>query len=143
MSPLANYASVLEIVFALNALTYFYSIEPKRRGEMLGLYQEFRTHIPDFSRRDREARRGYLILAHYGTVHFFVTFFSLVFSVTSLGLMLYSAMDSDLLVPARLMVPGMIIMLVLVPLGSVWLGIICRGQFKKYLMNLARTPGKN
>lgn len=73
MNPIANYASVLEVVFALNAVTYFYSIEPRRRGELLALFREFQRHIPDFSRRDRDAIRGYVILANYGVAHFLLT----------------------------------------------------------------------
>jgi len=133
MSPIANYASVLEIVFALNAVTYFFSIEPRRRGELLGLFREFKQHIPDFSRRDREAIRGYIILAHYGVAHFLLTVFSLLFAAISIGLMLYGAAAPEAAVNNMWIVPGVLIMLTLVPFGSIWLTFVCRNQFQSYL----------
>ncbi len=80
MNPIVNYNSVLEIVFALNAMTYLFSIEPRRRGELLGLFLEFRKRVPDFDRTDRQMIRGYVILAHYGAAHLTVTLLSLLFA---------------------------------------------------------------
>lgn len=137
MSLVANYTSVLEIVFALNALTYFFSIEPKRRGELLGLFREFQAHIPDFSRRDREAIRGYVILAHYGVAHFLLTAFSLLFAAISVGLMLYGAAVPSVLVDSVWMVLGVLLMLTLVPFGSIWLTFVCRNQFESYLSTIS------
>lgn len=136
MNPIANYASVLEIVFALNAMTYFFSIEPRRRGELLGLFREFQKHIPDFSRRDREAIKGYVILAHYGVAHFFLTAFSLLFAAVSVGLMLYGAANPDAMVASRWMIPGVLVMLTFVPFGSIWLILVCRAQFQGYLSSM-------
>lgn len=133
MNPIANYASVLEIIFALNAMTYFFSIEPRRRGELLGLYREFQRHVPDFNRRDHEAIRGYFILAHYGAALFFLTAFSLLFTVTSVGLMLFGAVNPEAAVSSKVMVPSMLIMLTLVPFGSIWLTLVCKTQFQDYL----------
>ena len=141
MIPIINYTSVLEIVFALNAVTYFYSIEPRRRGELLGLFQKFQQQIPDFSRRDREAIRGYVILAHYGIAHFFLTAFSLLFSMVSVGLMLYGAADPGVMVSNKLMVPCVLVMLTLVPFGSMWLTFVCKTQFQNYLSSIVdSTP---
>lgn len=137
MSPIANYSSVLEIVFALNALTYFYSIEPRRRGELLGLFRKFQMHIPDFSRRDREAIRGYVILAHYGVAHFLLTALSLLFAAVSVGLMLYGAAEPGVVVDSVWMVPGVLLMLTLVPFGSIWLTFVCRNQFESYLSGIS------
>ena len=136
MSQVSNYASVLEIVFALNAMTYFFSIEPRRRGELLGLFREFQQHIPDFTRRDREAIRGYVFLAHYGLAHFILTTFSLIFSLVSVGLMLYGAVEPEALVDSKWMVPGVLVMLTLVPFGSIWLTFVCRTQFHNYLSGM-------
>lgn len=136
MSPIANYASVLEIVFALNAMTYFFSIEPRRRGELLGLFRDFQQQIPDFSRRDREAIRGYVILAHYGVAHFFLTAFSLLFAMGSVGLMLYGAVDAEAMVDNTWMIPGVLVMLTLVPFGSIWLTFVCKTQFQNYLSGM-------
>jgi hypothetical protein len=139
VNPIMNYASVLEIVFALNAMTYFYSIEPRRRGELLGLFREFQQQIPDFSRRDREAIRGYVILAHYGVAHFCLTAFSLLFAIISVGLMLYGAVDPGVMVSSKLMVPGVLVMLTLVPFGSLWLTFVCRTQFQNYLSGIVSS----
>lgn len=136
MSPIANYASVLEVVFALNAMTYFFSIEPARRGELLNLYNSFREQMPDFSRRDREAIRGYVFLAHYGAAHFLISAFSLVFSMISIGLMLYGAVNPTAVAGNTLMVSSILIMLTLVPFGSLWLTFVCKLQFEKYLTNI-------
>ena len=136
MSPITNYGSVLEIVFVLNAMTYFFSIEPRRRGELLGLYREFQKYIPDFSRRDREAIRGYVFLAHYGVAHFFLSMFSLLFSTISVGLMLYGAASPEALVAAKWMIPGILVMLTFVPFGSVWLILVCRNRFQVYLSSM-------
>ena len=136
MSLVSNYASVLEIVFALNAMTYFFSIEPRRRGELLGLFREFQQHIPDFTRRDREAIRGYVFLAHYGMAHFILTTFSLIFSAVSVGLMLYGAVEPEAMVVNKWMVPGVLVMLTLVPCGSLWLTFVCRTQFHNYLSGM-------
>lgn len=136
MSPIANYASVLEIVFALNAMTYFFSIEPRRRGELLGLYREFQQHIPDFGRRDRQAIRGYAILAHYGVAHFFLSAFSLLFAAISIGLMLYGAANPNAVVVSKWMILGILVMLTLVPFGSVWVILVCRSQFQTYLSSM-------
>jgi hypothetical protein len=136
VNPIANYASVLEIIFALNAMTYFFSIEPRRRGELLGLYREFQRHVPDFNRRDDEAIRGYFILAHYGAALFFLTAFSLLFTVTSVGLMLFGAVNPEAAVSSKVMVPSMLIMLTLVPFGSIWLTLVCKAQFQDYLSKI-------
>ena len=136
MSPIANYGSVLEIVFVLNAMTYFFSIEPRRRGELLGLFREFQKRIPDFSRRDREAIRGYVFLAHYGVAHFFLSMFSLLFSAISVGLMLYGAASPEALVASKWMIPGILVMLTFVPFGSIWLILVCRNRFQVYLSSM-------
>lgn len=141
MNPVANYASVLEIVFALNAMTYFFSVEPRRRGELLGLFEEFQRYIPDFSRRDRQALRGYIFLAHYGVAHFTLTCVSLLFSLVSVGLMLYGAAQPDVTVPTVWMVPAVILMLTVVPLGSIWLTFVCKGQFQRYLSDMEADEG--
>ena len=142
MSPVSNYASVLEIVFALNAMTYFFSIEPRRRGELLGLFREFQQHIPDFTRRDREAIRGYVFLAHYGLAHFILTTFSLIFSMVSVGLMLYGAVEPLAVVDSKWMVSGLLLMLTLVPFGSIWLTFVCRTQFNNYLSGMQSVEQK-
>jgi hypothetical protein len=133
MNPLTNYNSVLEIVFALNAMTYLFSIEPRRRGELLGLFGKFRERVPDFDRTDRNTIRGYLILAHYGTVHLVVTTSSLVFALAAAGLMLYAAAQPTSLVETQWMVPAVIVMLTLVPFGSIWLTFVCRSRFEQYI----------
>jgi hypothetical protein len=133
MNPIANYNSVLEIVFALNAMTYLFSIEPRRRGELLGLFREFKKRVPDFDRTDKNTIRGYLILAHYGTVHLVVTASSLVFALAAVGLMLYAAAQPNALVETQWMVPAVIVMLTLVPFGSIWLSFVCRIRFEKYI----------
>ena len=143
MSPVSNYASVLEIVFALNAMTYFFSIEPRRRGELLGLFREFQQHIPDFTRRDREAIRGYVFLAHYGVAHFILTTFSLTFSMVSVGMMLYGAVEPEAMVDNKWMVTGVLVMLTLVPFGSIWLTFVCRTQFHNYLSGMQGADKKN
>lgn len=136
MSQVSNYASVLEIAFALNAMTYFFSIEPRRRGELLGLFREFQQHIPDFTRRDREAIRGYMFLAHYGLAHFILTTFSLIFSMFLVGLLLYGAVEPEALVDSKWMVSGVLVMLTLVPFGSIWLTFVCKTQFHNYLSGM-------
>jgi hypothetical protein len=133
VNPIVNYNSVLEIVFALNAMTYLFSIEPRRRGELLGLFLEFRKRVPHFDKTDRQMIRGYVILAHYGAAHLSVTLLSLLFAVFSVGLMLYGAAEPSASVPTRWMVPGVVAMLTLVPFGSVWLTFVCRTQFEKYI----------
>jgi hypothetical protein len=133
VNPIANYNSVLEIVFALNAMTYLYSIEPRRRSELLGLFQEFKQKVPNFGSTDRHAIKGYIILAHYGTAFLALSIFSLLFALISVGLMLYGAADPTAVVPTRWMVPGVLAMLTLVPFGSIWLTFGCRTQFEKYI----------
>ena len=133
MNPITNFNSILEIVFALNAMTYLFSIEPRRRSEMLGLFSEFKQRVPDFNRRDRQSIKGYVILAHYGSAHLALSIFSLLFALTAVGLMLYGAVDPTAMVPTRWMVAGIIAMLTVVPFGSIWLTFVCRTQFEKYI----------
>lgn len=133
MNPITNYNSALEIVFALNAMTYLFSIEPRRRGELLGLFNEFRKRIPEFDRTDRESIRGYLILAHYGGAHLSLTIFSMLFAIIAVGFMLYGAAVPAAMVSTKWMVPGVIAMLTIVPFGSIWLTFVCKTQFEKYL----------
>ena len=137
MNPIVNYNSVLEIVFALNAMTYLFSIEPRRRGELLGLFREFRQRVPDFDRKDRNAIRGYIILAHYGVAHLTLSVFSLLFAMASVGIMLYGATQPTAMVATQWMVPGVIAMLTLVPFGSIWLTFVCRTQFEKYIASFS------
>ena len=136
MNPIANYMSILEIIFALNALTYFCSIEPRRRGELLELYRQFRLKIPDFNRRDREAVRGYFILVHYGAALLLLTTLSFIFAAIAIGLMLYGAVDPTAMVDSVFMVPGMLVMLTLVPFGSIWVTLFCKTQFEHYLSEI-------
>lgn len=138
MNPITNYNSILEIVFALNAMTYLFSIEPRRRSELLGLFQQFKQKVPDFDRTDRQSIKGYIILAHYGTAHLALSIFSLSFAVTAVGLMLYGAVEPTTMVPTRWMVPGVIVMLTLVPFGSIWLTFACKTQFEKYIAGFSR-----
>lgn len=133
MNPIANYNSVLELVFALNAMTYFFSIEPRRRGELMGLFHEFKRLVPEFDRKDRNAIRGYIILAHYGAGHLTLTVLSLLFALVAVGFMLYGAAEPTATVPTVWMVPGVIAMLLLVPFGSIWLSFVCRVQFERYI----------
>jgi len=133
MNLISNYNSVLEIVFALNAMTYLFSIEPRRRGELLGLFREFKQRVPNFNRTDRNAIKGYMILAHYGAAHLALTVFSLLFALVAVGLILYGAAQPAATVPIRWMVLGVIAMLTVVPFGSIWLTFVCRTQFEKYM----------
>jgi hypothetical protein len=137
LNPLSNYNSILEIIFALNAMTYLFSIEPQRRGELLSLFREFKKHAPRFDHTDKKSVTGYVILAHYGAAHLAVSIASLVFTVTSAGLMLWSAADPSIEVPTRWMVPAMIFMLTMVPLGSIWLTFVCKTQFQKYIAEIS------
>ena len=66
MNPIANYNSALEIVFALNAMTYLFSIEPSRRGELLGLFNEFKTRVPEFDGSNMHSVRGRAFLFENG-----------------------------------------------------------------------------
>jgi hypothetical protein len=140
VNPIANYASVLEVVFALNAITYFFSIEPRRRGELLGLFEEFKCYVPDFTRRDREALKGYFFLVHYGVAFFTITSLSLLFSLVAVGLMLYGAVNPQANVSSTWMVPAVLAMLTLVPVGSFFLSFVCKTQFQKYLSGI--KPGE-
>jgi hypothetical protein len=133
VNPITNFNSILEVVFALNAMTYLFSIEPRRRSEMLGLFNAFKQKVPDFNRRDRQAIKGYVILAHYGSAHLTLTVSSLLFALTAVGLMLYGAVDPAATLPNRWIVPGIIAMLTLVPFGSIWLTFVCRTQFESYI----------
>ncbi len=133
MNPIANYNSALEIVFALNAMTYLFSIEPRRRGELLGLFSEFKKRVPEFDSSDMQSVRGHMILAHYGAAHFSLTIFSLLFAMIAIGFILYGAAEPAALVPAQWMVPAVIAMLTVVPFGSIWLTFVCKTQFEKYL----------
>ena len=141
MNPITNYNSILEIIFALNAMTYLFSIEPRRRGELLGLFQEFKKRVPVFDRRDRKTIRGYMILAHYGAAHLTLTVLSLLFTLIAAGFMIYGAAEPGAAVPTRWMVPGVLAMLTLVPFGSVWLTFVCRSQFEKYIAGYSNEPG--
>ncbi len=134
MNPIANYNSVLEIVFALNAMTYLFSIEPRRRGELLGLFSEFKKRVPKFDRRNMQSVRGHIILAHYGVAHLSLSIFSLLFATIAVGVILYGAAEPAALVPAQWMVPAVIAMLTVVPFGSIWLTFVCKTQFEKYLV---------
>ena len=133
MNPITNYNSILEIVFALNAMTYLFSIEPRRRGELMGLFLDFKKRVPEFDTDDRNAIRGYMFLAHYGAVYLALTFFSLLFAMISVGFMLYGAAEPMANVPTQWMVPGVIAMLTIIPFGSIWLTFVCRTQFEKYI----------
>jgi hypothetical protein len=130
---ISNYSSALEIVFALNAMTYLFSIEPRRRGELLGLFSEFKKRVPDFDRTNMNAIRGHIILVHYGVAHLSVTIFSLLFTMIAVGFILYGAAEPAAMVPTQWMVPGVIAMLTVVPFGSIWLTFVCKTQFEKYL----------
>jgi hypothetical protein len=133
MNPIANYNSALEIVFALNAMTYLFSIEPRRRGELLGLFGEFKNRVPEFDRSDMQSVRGHIILAHYGVAHLSLTIFSLLFATISVGFILYGASEPAVLVSTRWMIPAIVAMLTMVPFGSIWLTFVCKTQFEKYL----------
>ena len=133
MNPIANYNSALEIVFALNAITYLFAIEPHRRGELLGLFSEFKKRVPEFDATDRNVVRGHIILAHYGVAHLSLIIFSLTFAIIAVGFILYGAAEPTALVATRWMVPGIIAMLTVVPFGSIWLTFVCKAQFEKYL----------
>ena len=133
MNPIANYNSALEIVFALNAMTYLFSIEPGRRGELLGLFSEFKKRVPEFNRNDMNSVRGHMILLHYGVAHLSLTIFSLLFATIAVAFILYGAAEPATLVPTRWMVPGVIAMVTVVPFGSIWLTFICKTQFDRYL----------
>jgi hypothetical protein len=133
MNPIANYNSALEIVFALNAMTYLFSIEPSRRGELLGLFNEFKQRVPEFDSSNMHSVRGHLILAHYGAAHLSLSIFSLLFATIAVGFILYGAAEPAVLVPTRWMVPGVTAMLTVVPFGSIWLTFVCKTQFEKYL----------
>ena len=136
MNPIANYNSALEIVFALNAITYLFAIEPRRRGELLGLFSEFKKRVPEFDRGDMQSVRGHIILAHYGFAHLSLSIFSLLFATVAVGLILYGAAEPTVLVPTQWMVPAVIVMLTVVPFGSIWLTFVCKAQFEKYLAGL-------
>lgn len=133
MNPIANYNSILEIVFALNAMTYLFSIEPRRRGELMGLFDDFKKLVPEFDRNDRKAVRGLMILAHYGVVHLFLTIFSFLFALVAVGFLLYGAAEPTAKVQTQWMVPGVIAMLTIIPFGSIWLTFVCRTQFERYI----------
>ena len=85
MNPIANYNWALEIVFALNAMTYLFSIEPRLRGELLGLFSDFNKQVPEFDRRGMQSVRGHVILAHYGAAHLSLTVFPLLFTTIAVG----------------------------------------------------------
>jgi hypothetical protein len=138
VNPIANYNSALEIVFALNAMTYLFSIEPRRRGELLGLFSEFKKRVPEFNSSDMQSVRGHIILAHYGVAHLSLTIFSLLFATIAVGFILYGAAEPAALVSTQWMVPAVIAMLTVVPFGSIWLTFVCKTQFEKYL---AGFPG--
>ena len=138
MNPIANYNSALEIVFALNAMTYLFSIEPRQRGELLALFREFKQHVPNFDSTDKHSIKGYLILAHYGAAHLAITVFSLLFAFVAVGLILYGAAEPTTSVPTRWMVPGVIAMVTMVPFSSVWLTFVCRTQFEKYIAGFSQ-----
>jgi hypothetical protein len=133
MNPIANYNSALEIVFALNAMTYLFSIEPRRRGELLGLFTEFKKRVPEFDRSDLQSIRGHIILAHYGVAHLSLTIFSLLFATIAVALILYGAAAPAVLVSTQWMVPAVLAMLTVVPFGSIWLTFVCKTQFERYL----------
>ncbi|MFK8021799.1 MAG: hypothetical protein AB8B86_18700 [Pseudomonadales bacterium] len=137
MNVISNYNSALEIVFALNAMTFVFSIEPERRGELLGLFNEFKKRVPEFNKNDLSSVKGQMILLHYGIAHLSLSLFSLLFSATSIAFILYGAAVPSAEVASEWMVPAVIAMVTLTPFGSIWLTFVCKTQYEKYLAELS------
>ncbi|MEM8497475.1 MAG: hypothetical protein AAF542_05580 [Pseudomonadota bacterium] len=133
MNPIANFNSALEIVFALNAMTFIFSIEPERRRELLSLFTKFKDKVPQLDRNDVNFIRGHMILAHYGMAHLSLTFLSLLFAATSIALLLYGGAQPEVQVSTQWMVLGVIAMVTITPFSSIWLTFVCKTQFEKYL----------
>lgn len=152
MVTISNFGSVLELAFGFNALFYIFELAPASDGRLerkLEKYDELVREKVELTRNTEAFPLGFVINSTYTTYKFLLAFVSIVMSIISLGVLVYSGFCPDATMSSYLMaglvlisfLPIPVISLIIYYKASKWIELAT--EHIEEVVRAARVSGEN